>query len=136
MKELLIRQKLDDADNELVQLATKIVDETGIAGRRNNKEIMQDKQIRNVIAVADDTGSITVVENFVKYQIGRHDEWRYHDFGEKMIDDLQKMRELARKLVVSDIEEKDLAIRLVRRYLGYLMRHFVYRQKVSQERNS
>ncbi|HXH13082.1 MAG TPA: hypothetical protein VNP04_25335 [Alphaproteobacteria bacterium] len=131
MKELMIRQKLDDADDELVQLATKTVDETGIAARRNNREIMQDKQLRNVIAVADDTKSVAVVENFIKYQIGRHDEWRYHDFGEKLIGDLRRLREWARKMVESDIEENDLAIRLVRRYLGYLMRYFVYQQKVS-----
>jgi hypothetical protein len=136
MKELLIRQKLDDADDELVQLATKTVDETGIAGRRNNREIMQDKQLRNVIAVADDTKSIAVIENFIKYQIGRHDEWRYHDFGEKLIGDLLRLREWARKMVESEIEENDLAIRLVRRYLGYLIRYFVYQQKVSQERDS
>jgi hypothetical protein len=128
MKELLIRRKLDEIDDDLVRLATKCVADTGIAGKQNGKEIMQDKQLRNVIAVADDTESVPVVENFIKYQIGRHDQWRHQAFGEKLLDDLRTLQERAGKLADDNITAKDLAIRLARRYLGYLMRHFVYVQ--------
>lgn len=128
MKELLIRRKLDEIDDDLVRLATKRVDDTGIAGKQNGKEIMQDKQLRNVIAVADDTESVPVVENFIKYQIGRHDQWRHQEFGEKLLEDLRTLQERTDKLADDKVTAKDLAIRLARRYLGYLMRHFVYVQ--------
>ena len=67
MKELLIRQALDELDQQTVQRAEAVVDNTpGIAAR------LEDKQIRNIIAIADDTHSVAVVDNFIKYQIGRN----------------------------------------------------------------
>ena len=130
MKELLIRRKLDEIDDHLVRMATELVDRTGIAGKENGKEIMQDKQLRNVIAVAQGTQSTPVVDNFIKYQIGRHEEWQHQDFGEQLLQDLRRLQELAQKLADQVIPERDLAIHGARRYLGYLMRHFKYRQEV------
>ncbi len=128
MKELLIRRTLDKMDGDLVNIATRLVEETGIAGKQDGKEIMQDRQLRNVIAVAEDTQSVAVVENFVKYQIGRHDQWRHNEFGERLLKDLRELRERADKLKDAAVSKEELAIQMVRRYLGYLMRHFVYVQ--------
>lgn len=130
MRDLIIRRKLDEIDDHLVQMATELVDRTGIAGKKNGKEIMQDKQLRNIIAVSQETQSIPVVDNFIKYQIGRHEEWRHERFGEQLREDLQRLREQAQKLADKAIPERDLAIHGARRYLGYLMRHFKYRQEV------
>jgi hypothetical protein len=130
MKELLLRRKLDEIDDYLVQKATELVERTGIAGKRNGKEIMQDKQLRNVIAVAQDTQSIPVVDNFIKYQIGRHEEWRHQGFGEQLLQDLRSLQAQAQNLADQTVPEGDLAIHGARRYLGYLMRHFKYRQEV------
>ena len=130
MKELLIRRKLDEIDDHLVRMATELVDRTGIAGKKNGKEIMQDKQLRNVIAVSLETQSIPVVDNFIKYQIGRHEEWRHERFGEQLREDLQKLHGNIQKLADQAISDRDLAIYGARRYLGYLMRHFKYRQEV------
>lgn len=136
MKELHILRKLDLLDHRLVEKATRLVDNTGIAGKNGKgDEIMQENQLRNVIAVAGETKSVAVVENFVRYQIGRHDEWRHKDFGENLLNDLAELRNtgntLAKELKeedVNDIGEEELTIRLVRRYLGYLARYFKYAQ--------
>jgi hypothetical protein len=133
MKELLIQQKLDEVDQEVVRRAEAVVDNApGIT-----KEL-DDKQIRNIIAVADDTQSIAVVDNFIKYQIGRsYDEkkpnqkWCFLDknrrrFGEAIRMDLEWIQKLAKSNTSGEVTADELSIRLTRRYLGYLMRHFKY----------
>lgn len=129
MKELLIRQILDELDTQVVKKAEEVVENTpGITG------VMEPTQIRNVIAVAEDTRSVAVVDNFIKYQIGRAKEktgWRFGEetgtgFGEAVRKDLVQLQNLAKQKATGEVEEKDLEIRLVRRYLGYLARYFKY----------
>jgi hypothetical protein len=131
MKELLIRQILDELDTQLVKRAEDVVEKaTGITTK------LEDKQIRNVIAVADDTQSVAVVDNFIKYQIGRSKEnegWRFGEnggvgFGEALREDLAQLREWAWQKATGEVTAEDLEIRLVRRYLGYLARYFKYAQ--------
>lgn len=131
MKELLIRQILDELDTQVVQRAEAVVDNTPGITRE-----LEDKQPRNVIAVADDTQSVAVVDNFIKYQIGRSKEnegWRFGErdrtgFGEAVRADLAQLREWAKQKASGEVKTEDLEIRLVRRYLGYLARYFKYAQ--------
>lgn len=135
MNGLLIRQILDEFDNNVVQRAENVVDNTpGIT-----KEL-EDKQIRNVISVAEDTHSIAVVGNFIKYQIGRsydsrkpNQKWCFPDkegrrFGDALLADFDWLKVLAQSNASINVSAEELAIRLVRRYLGYLVRHFKYAQ--------
>lgn len=134
MKELLIRQKLDELDEQVVRRAEALVDKT--PDITDEKRGLEDRQIRNVLAVAEDTQSVAVVENFVKYQIGRcksQEGWRSGEaegqgFGEKLLCDLKQIQKWAKSKAGDDITAQDLAIRLVRRYLGYLARYFKYAQ--------
>jgi hypothetical protein len=76
MKELLIRQLLDELDTQVVQRAEAVVE-----GMRGVTKELEDKQIRNVMAVAEETQSVAVVDNFIKYQIGRNEDWRFGESG-------------------------------------------------------
>lgn len=129
MRELLIRQMLDELDQQTVQRAEAVVDNTPSITTK-----LEDKQIRNIIAVADDTHSVAVVDNFIKYQIGRNkpaEGWRFGEqkgqgFGETVRADLQWLQSMAAQRAHDEMKAEDLAIRLVRRYLGYLVRYFKY----------
>lgn len=131
MKELLLRQKLDEVDTTLVKWAEAVVDDIPGITRE-----LEDRQIRNVIAVADDTQSVAVVENFIKYQIGRNkpnEGWRFGEegrqgFGEAVRGYLGQLQAMAQKQEGGEVKAEQLAIRLVRRYLGYLNRNFKYVQ--------
>jgi len=129
MKELLIRAKIDEIEDELVRRAEQVVQKCrGITGK------LEDKQLRNVEAVAAETESVAVVDNFIKYQIGRAKEgegWRFgpdQGFGEAVRQDLEWLKEQAGGKAGGGVTAKDLEIRLVRRYLGYLTRYFKYAQ--------
>ena len=129
MKELLIRQRIDRIEDELVQRAQVVVDaDPTITGRGG----LEDKQLRNVSAVAAETESLAVVDNFIQYQIGRArpgQGWLAGPdggFGERLRADLEWIREQARRLADAQVTAKELEIRLARLYLGYLIRHFKY----------
>lgn len=138
MKELLIRQLLDEMDSEVVKRAEAVIDSTpGIT-----KEL-EDKQVRNVMAVAEETQSVAVVDNFIKYQIGRsyndkkqpsaQEKWCFAGkdgvpFGEAVRKDLAWLQDTAKVQAKGEVKPEELAIRLVRRYWGYLNRHFKYVQ--------
>lgn len=137
MRELLLRRKLDELDRRVVERAEKLIDDTDDSlDIVNPKKGLEDSQIRNVLAVAEETQDVSVVENFIKYQIGRSnkgEKWRYGEdrgvgFGERMLEDIRELRRWAGRERTEDIPEFELAIRLVRRYLGYLARYFKYTQ--------
>lgn len=81
-------------------------------------------QFHNLLLLATSTTSVKEVTSFIEYQIGRDDPkkpkgWRKGNFGEQLKDVVNE---------VSDLGEgnKELSIRLVRLFLGYLMRKARY----------
>jgi hypothetical protein len=103
---------------------------------------LQNNQIRNVLNVADETHSLAVVTNFIRYQLGRSQTgraWRQNGFGTRVIDQietsqgivareskaaLRRMRDQGYE--VSPEMEGEVRYELMRHYLGYLSRAFVY----------
>ena len=111
---------------------------TGASGN----EKLEKNQIRNLLNVADESHSLAVVTNFIRYQIGRSGTgpaWRYGGFGSQVIKQieatdgvvtrqtervLERLREQFGELP-SEIADK-VCYDLMRHYLGYLHRAFCY----------
>ncbi len=107
---------------------------------------MEKNQIRNVLNVAEESHSLAVVTNFIRYQLGRRQTgpaWRHppegQSFGLRVIEQIessggviarqtQAALEQARKRVENIPQEAadDLRYDLARYYLGYLNRAFYY----------
>ncbi|HEX9736201.1 MAG TPA: hypothetical protein VGG06_29925 [Thermoanaerobaculia bacterium] len=116
--------------------AEKLLDNGGVVGIP--KRHFGDSQLRNLIAVANETESPAVVLNFIRYQIGRDSgqrSWgREHggqSLGDRLIEDLQKGAvEQALARVPGVAEDKTLrqlaAIVLIRQYLGFASRYLKY----------
>jgi hypothetical protein len=54
---------------------------------------MEKNQIRNVLNVAEETNSVAIVTNFIRYQIGRSrtgQEWQHQGFGLRVADDIER----------------------------------------------
>ena len=103
---------------------------------------MDKNQIRNVLNVAEESHSLAVVANFIRYQLGRSQTgpaWQKNGFGLQVIKQIespegivarqaQAALDLARKRV-EDIPQEasdELRYDLMRYYLGYLNRAFIY----------
>lgn len=142
MRKLILKREIQKISGELVEDAEELLENTQLYQNKEFKE----NQIRNVINVAAGSGSVPVVTNFIKYQIGRHKEWQHKDFGETLIKKLDKLEGNAGKLIrrvdqetkglqETDVDEeaREVWLELVRHYLGYLNRYFKYQQAAKGE---
>lgn len=134
---LALKRAVDQRLNELVRQATELVATTGIA----TTEDMRLSQFGNVLAVATETGSVEVVKNFVRYQIGRKDGrgWRHGDFGLHLISRIDGwLAEQAQSMATDGIPYDTAWMELVRLYIGYLRRDWVFQraQIESQKKQS
>jgi hypothetical protein len=110
---------------------------------------MRENQIRNVLNVAEESVSVEVVANFIRYQIGRSSggrQWQYNGFGLRVIEDIETgvVAEAARSVgegAASRIEKlggeadaqalcDEAYVELTRYYLGYLNRAFYFCDKI------
>jgi hypothetical protein len=113
---------------------------------------MRENQIRNVLNVAEESDSVEVVTNFIRYQIGRSTggrQWQYNGFGLQVIQDIEEgvvaeRAQEAGKQAVARIKElggeadeqslcADAYVALTRYYLGYLNRAFYFCDKTEAE---
>lgn len=103
---------------------------------------MDKNQIRNVLNVAEESRSLAVVTNFIRYQLGRSQTgpaWRKNGFGLRVIEQIEdpkgiiaQQTEAVLKKAQERVEEipqdvaEELRYDLMRYYLGYLNRAFIY----------
>ncbi|MCS7263681.1 MAG: hypothetical protein NZ805_02475 [Armatimonadetes bacterium] len=137
---------IDERLDELVEMTEQIMEQTKVYGRqcpeckqwyepekkecdkcrKGTHEILEEHQLRNLENLANATDSVKVLELFVRYQMGRHSEWRHNNFGNQVIEDFRKLREMAKG--VAQGQEKVVHLHLIRLYLGFLVREFVARR--------
>ncbi len=105
---------------------------------------MDKSQIRNVLNVAEESESIAVVTNFIRYQIGRSGtgcDWQHGGFGLRVIQDLTeedgpvlRTVEGVAERVAGELDQGEIGadlrrqihVELMLRYLGYLNRAFIF----------
>lgn len=144
LKEIALSRAIDGQLNEIVQVAGKLAAQLQNSGMREN-------QLRNVLDVALHTESIEVVGNYIRYQIGRGGGWKTSNFGENLIAALDSGGPVyvsakdAASAVIEEMEKakkqgklgeeslpdqatliKKAHIKLVRLFLGYLNRWYLY----------
>ncbi len=113
---------------------------------------MKENQIRNALNVAEESQSVEVMTNFIRYQIGRNkkdEQWRYQGFGLRVIEDIetgpvaQAADEVAQEAIERLGEEADQEglrreahLELSRYYLGYLNRAFYFCDKIEGDEDA
>ncbi|MCZ7672181.1 MAG: hypothetical protein M5U34_36170 [Chloroflexi bacterium] len=102
---------------------------------------MELSQIQNLLSVAQETDSVEVVKNYIRYQIGRDttgSSWRRRTgtgpvFGEQIITVLDGLRGTASTLAPEgsrgELEIDRIWMKMTRLYLGYLRRYFYYKKR-------
>lgn len=119
----------------LVRAAEK--DATLLEGARMDKS-----QLQNLLNVAEESHCLEVVTNFILYQIGRAgigNRWQHNDFGVSIVAQIVEpegaiaqtaqaiLDELANEdYALPDDAVSNLRYELMRHYLGYLLRAYVF----------
>jgi hypothetical protein len=139
LTELALRKGVQSQMDDIVHAATK-------AAALLQGSDMEKNQIRNALNVADESNSVPVVTNFIRYQIGRSrtgKAWQHKGFGLQVIEDLEDRQgavaqAAARAVEVAgqELEKRGQAVpdalvqdahrELMRYYLGYLNRAFYF----------
>ena len=99
---------------------------------------LEKNQIRNVLNVAEESHSLAVVTNFIRYQMGRSGTgpaWRHNGFGLRVVEQIESLMGVVHRRaeqVLAELPdlpegaEEQVRYELMRYYLGYLNRAFVY----------
>jgi hypothetical protein len=94
---------------------------------------LEESQFRNLLRVSETTDSAEVIKNFIHYQVGRDRKWgRGKDsLAERLIQDIDgNIKEVAQRVAKSSKTDfKPIWLELIRRYLGYGVRHLTYLRK-------
>jgi len=118
---LEIEKKLDD----LIEDARGLVDETGVY-----KEV-EENQMRNLLEMALSVDSVEALKVFIQYQMGR--KKLPSAFGDALIEKIGGLEKKAKEITKQQTIDKDVWLAMIRQYLGYMNRYFVYRKKEEKE---
>lgn len=137
---LIQRQAIDLRKEQLVPAAEKLIEDCKVTQLRKND--FGHSQLRNLIAVAMETQSPKVVENFIRYQMGRDSgkqkkNWSHPGAGGKPMGDLF-LKQIAESdgaisNALKDMPETDdpqqiqvVQMELLRHFLGFASRYLKY----------
>jgi hypothetical protein len=132
-----VRQKIDRAKEILVKGAETLLTEARVIP---DDRTFGHSQLRNLVAVATETESPSVVLNFIRYQMGRDDKnrgWAKRQdekrLGDRFIDALQGEGGPVQKSLagIAEIKEGTLTeqlarMELIRYFLGFATRYLKY----------
>lgn len=94
---------------------------------------LEESQFRNLLRVSETTDSAEVIKNFIRYQVGRDQKWGRgkESLAERLIQDINgNIKEVAQRVAKSSKTDfKPIWLELIRRYLGYGVRHLTYLRK-------
>ena len=129
---------LDLAKEGLVLAAEKLLDDAAVTEIPKAK--LGDSQLRNLLAVANETESPAVVSNFIRYQMGRDDrgnDWRKvaggTTLGDRFLREIEgeggAIAEALQGDALAALEgtERQVArIHLIRHFIGFASRYLKY----------
>ena len=146
---LLIDELIDEASSAEVETARKIMETYFGSDHR-----LERKQMSNLVAVAGETGSVPIVEDFVRYQMGRDERrqtWRAghpKSLGDMILDHLHELKNVSAAVVDrakkrapglalpnSDEEVRAQVWSLItRRFTAYLEHSYLYHKQTKGAR--
>ena len=124
-----LRLEIEKRLDNLIEDAQELVKETDVYKKvedRKPKEV-EENQMRNLLEMALSVDSVKALEVFIQYQIGR--KKLPSDFGDGLIEKIRGLEETTKEITKQQTIDKAIWLELIRRYLGYMNRYFVYRRK-------
>lgn len=136
-RELALQRGMDSQLDGVIQAAGRCAKKL-----RDDRQMTPD-QIQQVLNVSLSTHSVEVVTNYVRFQIGQSEgsrSWRHNSFGEWIIYDVEDREgavlnavdhaiKMAQRISgINDLQSHrhDVHLKMIRLYLGYLYRCFVF----------
>jgi len=118
------QQIIEERTDDVIDRAQKLIDSTKIY------EKMAPTQLKNLLEMSSSTDSAKALEVFIRYQMARRREWMSNNFGEKLLsEEFSWLSDLAKQISKDTGDDiKKVHLELIRLYLGYAHRYFVYKK--------
>ncbi len=137
MLDLNLIEKIEEKTDNLIEKAKKLVDKEFEIEKNKKKERttttiyreLDVSQIRNILNMAIETDSIKALILFIEYQIGRKkipQKW-----GDILIEEIKNIENLVNEI---STENKEVYLKLIRLFLGYLNRYFIFKKKQEEDK--
>ena len=93
-------------------------------------------QLRNLLAAAQSGSSLSILLNFLRYQMGRRQGWGHTDSGQQLEELLEKqLGPLCKKVPAEQgADAYELQAHLAAQLLGFIIRDYTYRCKLKGTR--
>lgn len=116
-----ILNRLEAIEDRKDELITKVEGFFNAREEKRQKVVpVAPTQLQNLLRLALSTSSIREMQLFIRYQQGRHKEWRDQDFGQTLERAIEEVERNA---------PNEIKIDLVRLFLGYFVREARYRRR-------
>ena len=131
MISLQAKKKIEEYIDDLVDRAQDIINSTEIYKKPAKGKDMEESQLRNLLNITTASESVKVINLFIQYQMGRdRDRWTRGGFGDRIIEEIENLENMAEQVSKETGQnKKEVWIELIRLFIGYLNRYFIYRKK-------
>lgn len=126
------QQEIDKYTEEIVTLAESTIKNVQM---QNLRGAAGNAQFSNFQGVTQETGSVAVIVNWVRYQMGRRESqraWKEARLGQNVLESIEAMRAYANTIARTVHKPEptprqvlEIHLKLVRMYAGYLRRWFI-----------
>lgn len=89
----------------------------------------QTSQLRNLVQIAQEESEVAVLRNFIRYQTGRKTTQKFWGLIHK--DVIRVLEEIEGR---DELADGDLRKAAIQQFFGYLVRHYVYLDKLAKDR--
>lgn len=124
ISQVKLLRSVEDHLDYIVQLAEECITKTNATQTK-----LTESQLRNLQNMAAATTSLSVLKNFLEYQMGREGGRIPGKVGKQIIEDFGNLRKKAEEIVATErVDEqfkRKLLIEMIQMYLGFLVRKFV-----------
>jgi len=131
MISLKARQTLEERTDDVIDRAQKLIDSTEV-----QRGEMRSTQLKNLLEMSSSTDSVKALEVFIRYQMGRRTTqraWTFNNFGERLLSEFSWLLDLAKQIAKDTGDDpKRVHLDLIRLYLGYAHRYFVYKESLQE----
>ncbi|HEX5716602.1 MAG TPA: hypothetical protein VF179_10615 [Thermoanaerobaculia bacterium] len=86
----------------------------------------QTSQLRNLVQIVQEESEVSVLRNFIRYQTGRKTTSKFWSLIHK--DVIKVLEEIEKNLTGEDLRKA-----AIQQFFGYLVRHYVYLDKVNRD---
>jgi hypothetical protein len=131
-----VAEAADNFGNKPIELG-EIAASSCHEDQKDKKKKLEKSQIRGLQNFACSTTMVTDIKDYIKRQTGRHDSWKFNDFGKSLLSEIIKLSQTAENIKNEIPDQKpdgrEINLLLIREFIKQLVSHYLYVRSTQPE---